>query len=106
MHPSLRHKLNPNKFFFLVYSQGFLPESMSRQVPTVTTSIGQVSQWQSPGPSQPAQKAAQPQHLVPDGCLEKPMEGSGLLQKLGVSREVTPREEVKEEALRSQLHSS
>ncbi|XP_032751244.1 membrane-spanning 4-domains subfamily A member 10 [Rattus rattus] len=58
---------------------------MSRQVPTVTASsgVGQVSQWQSPGPSQPAQKAAQPQHLVPDGCLEKPMEGSGLLQKLG-----------------------
>lgn len=97
MHPSLRHKLNPDKSFFLVYSQDSLPESMDKQAPTVIPSsvTGKVSRWQNLGPAQPAQKMAQPQHLVPDRCLEKALEGSGLLQKLGVSREVTPREEVK-----------
>lgn len=68
---------------------------MAVQAPTAVPSsvTGEVSQWQNLGPAQPVQKVAQPQHLVPERRLEK--KGSGLLQNLGVSREVTPREEVK-----------
>lgn len=70
---------------------------MDIQAPAVIPSSvpGEVSRWQNLGPAQPAQKVAQPLHLVPDRRLEKALEGSGLLQKLGVSREVTPRKEVK-----------
>lgn len=70
---------------------------MAVQAPTAVPSsvTGEVSQRQNLGPAQPSQKVAQPQHLVPDGHHEKALEGSDLLQKLGVSREVTPREEVK-----------
>lgn len=70
---------------------------MAVQAPTVISSsvIEEVSPWQNLGPAQPARKVAQPQHLVPDGHLEKAPEGSDFLQKLAVSREVTPREEVK-----------
>ncbi|XP_021042621.1 membrane-spanning 4-domains subfamily A member 10 [Mus pahari] len=58
---------------------------MAVQAPTVVPSsfTGEVSRWQNLGPSQPAQKMAQPQHLVPDGHLKKALEGSDLLQKLG-----------------------
>nr|XP_034342571.1 membrane-spanning 4-domains subfamily A member 10 isoform X1 [Arvicanthis niloticus] len=58
---------------------------MDKQAPTVIPSsvTGKVSRWQNLGPAQPAQKVAQPQHLVPDRRLEKALEGSGLLQKLG-----------------------
>lgn len=62
---------------------------------TPSSVAGEVSQWQNQGPAHPALKAAQPPHPVPDGRLEKALEGNGLLQKLGVSREVTPREGVK-----------
>jgi hypothetical protein len=81
---------------------------MAGQAPTAVPGsvTGEVSRWQNLGPAQPAQKVAQPQNLVPDGHLEKALEGSDLLQKLGVSREVTPREEVKWGAPSSQLHFS
>ncbi|CAO2584732.1 Membrane-spanning 4-domains subfamily A member 10 [Lemmus lemmus] len=59
---------------------------MAAQAPVVISSRGteEVSQWQGLGPSQPAQKVAQPQHLAPNGHLEKPLERNDLLQKLGV----------------------
>uniref|UniRef100_A0A8C6N5D3 Membrane-spanning 4-domains, subfamily A, member 10 n=1 Tax=Mus spicilegus TaxID=10103 RepID=A0A8C6N5D3_MUSSI len=58
---------------------------MAIQAPTpVPGSVtGEVSRWQNLGPAQPVQKVAQPQNLVPDGHLEKALEGSDLLQKLG-----------------------
>ncbi|XP_028633397.1 membrane-spanning 4-domains subfamily A member 10 [Grammomys surdaster] len=58
---------------------------MDIKAPTVIPSsvTGEVSRWQNLGPAQPAKKVAQPQHLVPDRRLEKALEGSGLLQKLG-----------------------
>ncbi|XP_076773487.1 membrane-spanning 4-domains subfamily A member 10 isoform X2 [Arvicanthis niloticus] len=73
--------------YSLLESQDSLPESMDKQAPTVIPSsvTGKVSRWQNLGPAQPAQKVAQPQHLVPDRRLEKALEGSGLLQKLGLS---------------------
>ncbi|XP_031240591.1 membrane-spanning 4-domains subfamily A member 10 [Mastomys coucha] len=57
---------------------------MAVQAPTVISSsvIEEVSPWQNLGPAQPARKVAQPQHLVPDGHLEKAPEGSDFLQKL------------------------
>ncbi|KAL1788727.1 hypothetical protein HispidOSU_023057 [Sigmodon hispidus] len=59
---------------------------MAAQAPTVITRSGteKASQWQDLGPAQPAQKVAQPQHLATNGYLEKPLERSDLLQKLGV----------------------
>lgn len=67
---------------------------MAAQAPKVISSSGneKVSQWQGLAPAQPMQKVAQ--HLAPDGHFEKAQERSDLLQKLGVSRKVTPREEV------------
>lgn len=66
-----------------------------------SSGTGEISQWQGLGPAQPAQKVAQPmekgtkpQHPAPNGHLEKPLERSVLLQKLTVSREETPREEI------------
>ncbi|EDL41397.1 membrane-spanning 4-domains subfamily A member 10 isoform 1 [Mus musculus] len=58
---------------------------MAGQAPTAVPGsvTGEVSRWQNLGPAQPAQKVAQPQNLVPDGHLEKALEGSDLLQKLG-----------------------
>ncbi|XP_051048113.1 membrane-spanning 4-domains subfamily A member 10 [Phodopus roborovskii] len=59
---------------------------MASQAPMVISNSGnkKVSQWQDLGPAQSALKEAQPQHLAPDGYLEKPQERSNLLQKLGV----------------------
>ncbi|XP_055469692.1 membrane-spanning 4-domains subfamily A member 10 isoform X1 [Psammomys obesus] len=54
---------------------------MALQAPT-TIGSGEVPQCQDLGPAQPMQKVAQPQHLVPDGHLEKLLEGRDLLQKL------------------------
>ncbi|XP_052567970.1 membrane-spanning 4-domains subfamily A member 10 isoform X3 [Peromyscus californicus insignis] len=56
-----------------------------------SSGTGEISQWQGLEPAQPAQKVAQPmqkgtkpQHLAPNGHLEKPLERSVLLQKLTV----------------------
>ncbi|OBS58800.1 hypothetical protein A6R68_10128, partial [Neotoma lepida] len=59
---------------------------MAAQTPIMISNSGpgEVSQWQGLGPAQPVQKVAQPQHLAPDGHLEKPLERSGLLKKLSV----------------------
>ncbi|XP_059104206.1 membrane-spanning 4-domains subfamily A member 10 [Peromyscus eremicus] len=73
--------------------QGALPESVTAQAPMMISSsgTGETSQWQGLGPAQPAQKVTQPmqkgtkpQHLAPNGHLEKPLERSVLLQKLTV----------------------